>query len=106
MILCLTIQYVGWAGFFTHHFSRHHSIYKFVPILVGYMKIFLVWYVELVGRKDCPPYLADYKKNYPQGNEAMTHAYLSGANTMAEIGQYFKVHYMKVSRTVKKLECL
>ena len=31
-------------------------------------------------------------------------AYLSGAYTMAEIGQHFKVHYMTVSRAVKKRE--
>ena len=48
--------------------------------------------------------LSDYKEKYSQRNEAMARAYLSGAYTMAEIGRYFKVHYMTVSRAVKKYE--
>jgi DNA-binding MarR family transcriptional regulator len=39
-----------------------------------------------------------------QRNEAMARAYLSGAYTMAEIGGHFKVHYMTVSRAVKRYE--
>jgi putative transposase len=34
----------------------------------------------------------------------MARAYLSGAYTMAEIGQHFGVHYMTVSRAVRKHE--
>ncbi|MES9906263.1 MAG: hypothetical protein ABW168_26730 [Sedimenticola sp.] len=34
----------------------------------------------------------------------MAQAYLSGAYMMAEIGWYFGVHYMTVSRAVKKAE--
>ncbi len=37
-------------------------------------------------------------------SEAMAQAYLSGAYTMAEIGWYFGMHYMMVSRAVKKAE--
>ncbi len=48
--------------------------------------------------------LADYQKKYLQRNEAMARAYLSGAYTMAEIGGHFKVHYMTVSRAVKRYE--
>ena len=34
----------------------------------------------------------------------MAKAYLSGADTMAEIGQHLKVHYMTVSRAVREYE--
>ena len=50
--------------------------------------------------------LTDYQKRYAQRNEAMAKAYLSGAYTMAEVGEHFKVHYMTVSRAVRKYECL
>ena len=48
--------------------------------------------------------LSDYQKSYPQRNEAMARAYLSGVCTMAEIDQYFKIHYMTASREVRKHE--
>ena len=48
--------------------------------------------------------LTDYQKRYAQRNEAMAKAYLSGAYTMAEVGEHFKVHYMTVSRAVRKYE--
>jgi putative transposase len=48
--------------------------------------------------------LSNYQKSYDQRDEAMAKAYLSGAYTMAEIGRHFKVHYMTVSRAVKKYE--
>ena len=48
--------------------------------------------------------LIDYQNRYAQRNEAMARAYLSGAYTMGEIGLHFKVHYMTVSRAVKKFE--
>ncbi len=34
----------------------------------------------------------------------MARAYLTGAYSMKEIGDYFKVHYVTVSRAVKKYE--
>jgi len=34
----------------------------------------------------------------------MAEAYLSGAYTVVEIGTFFGVHYMTVSRAVRKLE--
>jgi transposase-like protein len=34
----------------------------------------------------------------------MARAYLSGAYTMAEIAEYFGIHYMTVSRAVRKFE--
>jgi len=48
--------------------------------------------------------LDEYKQNHPSRNEAMVRAYLSGAYSMAEIGEYFGVHYMTVSRAVRKFE--
>lgn len=36
--------------------------------------------------------------------QAIAQAYLSGAYTMAEIGGHFGVHYMTVSRAVRKFE--
>ncbi|MBT4811658.1 MAG: addiction module toxin RelE, partial [Thiotrichales bacterium] len=35
---------------------------------------------------------------------AMAKAYLSGGYTMKEIGDHFGVHYMTVSRAVRKFE--
>ena len=48
--------------------------------------------------------LDEYKQNHSSRNEAMARAYLSGAYSMAEIGEYFDVHYMTVSRAVRKFE--
>jgi REP-associated tyrosine transposase len=48
--------------------------------------------------------LDEYKQNHPSRNEAMVRAYLSGAYSMAEIGECFGVHYMTVSRAVRKFE--
>lgn len=47
--------------------------------------------------------LALYRANY-QRDEAMARAYLSGAFTMKEIGDFFGLHYMTVSRAVQKYE--
>ena len=48
--------------------------------------------------------LVEYKQQYPQRDAAMATAYLSGAYSMADIAQHFGVHYMTVSRAVKKSE--
>ncbi len=48
--------------------------------------------------------LSDYQSRYSQRDEAMANAYLSGAYTMAEIARHFNVHYMTVSRALKKAE--
>jgi len=48
--------------------------------------------------------LDDYLCHYQNRNEAMAQAYLSGANTMLEIGEHFDVHYMTVSRAVRQFE--
>ena len=46
--------------------------------------------------------LAEYKTEIADRDQAMAQAYLSGAYTMAEIGEHFGVHYMTVSRAVKR----
>ncbi|MCP4406989.1 MAG: transposase [Gammaproteobacteria bacterium] len=48
--------------------------------------------------------LDGYRNRSRNRDEAMAKAYLSGAYTMAEIGCHFGVHYMTVSRAVKKFE--
>jgi len=48
--------------------------------------------------------LASYKDRWPSRNEAMARAFNSGAYTMREIADYFGVHYMTVSRAVRRHE--
>jgi len=48
--------------------------------------------------------LSEYQTRYPVRDEAMARAYQSGAYTMAEIAAHFSVHYMTVSRAVRKYE--
>lgn len=47
--------------------------------------------------------LMQYRIEYPQRDEAMARAYRSGAYTMKQIASFFSVHYMTVSRAVRKL---
>jgi putative transposase len=48
--------------------------------------------------------LEEYQVRYKDKDEAMARAYLSGAYTMAMIAEQFRVHYMTVSRAVRKAE--
>lgn len=48
--------------------------------------------------------LQEYRLEYPLRDEAMTRAYRSGAYTMKQIASFFSVHYMTVSRAVRKFE--
>lgn len=48
--------------------------------------------------------LEEYRTTCPDRNEAMARAYGSGAHTMKEIGDFFGVHYMTVSRAVRRFE--
>jgi hypothetical protein len=45
--------------------------------------------------------LADYVTQYPDRNTSMPKAYESGAYCMAEIAEFFGVHYMSVNLGVK-----
>ena len=48
--------------------------------------------------------LAEYEQRHSDRNEAMARAYKSGAHTMAQIADYFGVHYMTVSRAARAFE--
>jgi putative transposase len=60
--------------------------------------------VSKVQRRAVALALVDYQQRFPKRDEAMARAYLSGAYTMAEIGRHFGVHYMTVSRALRKFE--
>lgn len=60
--------------------------------------------VSKAHRRSLALTLLQYQKKYPNRNEAMARAYLSGAYTMAAIGEHFGVHYMTVSRAVRQFE--
>ena len=47
--------------------------------------------------------LVQYQQEFPCRDEAMARAYYSGAYTMKEIGDFFGVHYMTVSRAVHNM---
>ena len=60
--------------------------------------------VSMAHKRSLAQPLSEYQKLYGERNEAMARAYLSGAYTMIEIGEHFGVHYMTVSRAVRKFE--
>jgi hypothetical protein len=60
--------------------------------------------VSKAQRRSVALELPTYRERYPDRAEAMARAYFSGAYTMAEIGAAFGVHYMTVSRAVKRFE--
>ena len=60
--------------------------------------------VSKAHRKSVALTLDEYRALHPNKDEAMARAYLSGAYTMAEIGKFFGMHYMTVSRAVRKFE--
>jgi putative transposase len=45
--------------------------------------------------------LAEYAALYPDRDEAIAAAYASGGYTLKDIGQYFGLHYARVSRIVR-----
>jgi len=55
-------------------------------------------------RRDLAKSLGDYRSGYPERNEAMARVYGSGAYSMKEIGDFFGVHCMTVSRAVRRFE--
>ena len=60
--------------------------------------------VSMAHRRSLAPTLIEFEKKYSVRDVAMARAYLSGAYTMAEIAEYFGIHYMTVSRAVRKFE--
>lgn len=60
--------------------------------------------VSKAHRRSVALSLDEYQTRYPDRDQAMAQAYLSGAYTMVEIGRHFGIHYMTVSRAVRKHE--
>jgi DNA-binding MarR family transcriptional regulator len=60
--------------------------------------------VSKAHRRSVAKPLAQYRSTYVDRDVAMAEAYASGAYTMKEIGEFFGVHYMTVSRAVRRLE--
>ena len=51
-------------------------------------------------RRQVAKSLAYYEKRYGDRNTAIIKAYESGAYSMKEIGEYFRLHYSRISRIV------
>lgn len=60
--------------------------------------------IPMRQRRPMKKTLEAYRKACPNRDEAMAAAYLSGVYSMKEIGAYFGVHYMTVSRAVRRCE--
>ncbi len=60
--------------------------------------------LSMAHKRSMAKSLAEYQAEAPDRNQAMARAYLSGGYTMKEIGEHFGVHYMTVSRAVRKFE--
>ena len=60
--------------------------------------------LSMAHRRSLAKPLEYYQKEYKVRNVAMAMAYRSGGYTMKEIGDCFGVHYMTVSRAVRKFE--
>ena len=84
------------------HAARQPPAWPLVGHLdVGRYKAILV---QKAQRRSVALSRANYRQRFSKRDEAMARAYLSGAYTMAKIGQHFGVHYMTVSRAVRKFE--
>jgi REP element-mobilizing transposase RayT len=60
--------------------------------------------IPSVQRLPPPKPLADYAHDYPDRDAAIVAAYASGGYTMKEVGEYFGLHYSRISRIVKKAD--
>lgn len=60
--------------------------------------------VSKAHRRSVAKPLEHFQSTYPERNLAMAKAYASGAYTMKEIGDFFGVHYMTVSRAFRTFE--
>ena len=56
--------------------------------------------VPLAQRRPRAKTLAEYKMQAANRNEAIAVAYASGGYSMKEIGEYFGLHYSRVSRLI------
>ncbi|MEF8792407.1 MAG: hypothetical protein V5A50_01860, partial [Thiohalorhabdus sp.] len=57
--------------------------------------------VPRAQRRPAPPGLAKLAAAYPR-DEAIAHAYASGSYTLRAIGEYFGLHYSRVSRIARQ----
>jgi len=57
---------------------------------------------EVPQAKRLPPSkaLSEYARQYPQRNDAIVAAYRSGGYTLRDIGDYFSLHYSRISKIV------
>ncbi len=53
-------------------------------------------------RRPPPGPLAHYATEYPDRDTAITAAYAGGGYSMKEVGEYFGLHYSRISRIVRK----
>ena len=60
--------------------------------------------LSLAHKRSLARPLSEYQARHADRDEAMAKAYQSGAYTMSEIAAQFSVHYMTVSRAVRKHE--
>lgn len=60
--------------------------------------------ISKVQRRPLAGSLMEHANCCSDRNEAMARAYRSGAYTMREIAEYFGVHYMTVSRAIRRFE--
>ena len=60
--------------------------------------------VPAVQKRQVAKPLAYYANKYSPRNAAIEKAYLSGGYSMKEIGDYFGLHYSRISRIMKELE--
>jgi putative transposase len=58
--------------------------------------------ISLKQRRSSPLTLKQYQAQSTSRNEAIIQAYKSGGYTLKEIGEYFDLHYSRVSRVVAK----
>ena len=87
---------------------KHHAILGNEAFAAGFHDPELLVLLREIPKQQRRPIaggLAMYRATYPR-NEAMARAYLSGAFTMKEVGDFFGLHYMTVSRAVQKHEQL
>ena len=57
--------------------------------------------VPSIQRRQVAKPMSFYENKYKNRNDAIVYAYASGGYSMKEIGDYFKLHYSRVSRIIK-----
>lgn len=60
--------------------------------------------IPATQKRKPPKQLSYYKQKYPERNTAIAFAYHSGGYSMEEVGDYFGLHYSRVSRVIRDFE--